>query len=454
MGAYRYNRMSFGAEKVKSSSSGVRPSERRKRRSNKVFKNREEIENQRMTHIAVERNRRRQMNHYLSGLRSLMPPSYSQRGDQASIVGGAINFVKELEQLLQILEAHKQIKQQSNTCNSSLFANFFTFPQYSTCPTGHNSVVATESMADKWSPVADIEVNIVENHANIKVLSRRRPKQLLKMVNGFHSINLTLMHLNISTVENMVLYSFSVKVEDDCHLTTVNEIATAVHEMVAMIQPEQTDKKSQDNQSEQVQKPRVATRTINNQKLNSKGLEGGEISMGLMLSPKSGIELMQNCDLPPPLKVFSGPDKKVIPPMNSLIGQEEEAVAFPMSRSGSEGENLELLRALRLSQTRAREAERKAQVLVKERDTLSNGLIKESAQLFAYRQWVKLLEVQVSVLQWQQQQQKLFGSCYEDSTEEDDANEEGKGRMRWFVALAFCLGIAGFGLMFNWRYLF
>ncbi|CAK9171954.1 unnamed protein product [Ilex paraguariensis] len=95
--------------------------------------------------------------------------------------------------------------------------------------------------------------------------------------------------------------------------------------------------------------------------------------MGLMLSPKSGIELMQNCDLPPPLKVFSGPDKKVIPPMNSLIGQEEEAVAFPMSRSGSEGENLELLRALRLSQTRAREAERKAQVLVKERDTLSNA---------------------------------------------------------------------------------
>jgi hypothetical protein len=32
-----------------------------------------------MTHIAVERNRRKQMNEYLAVLRSLMPPSYVQR---------------------------------------------------------------------------------------------------------------------------------------------------------------------------------------------------------------------------------------------------------------------------------------------------------------------------------------------------------------------------------------
>jgi hypothetical protein len=52
---------------------------RRKRRRTKVVKNREEIESQRMTHIAVERNRRRQMNEYLAVLRSLMPPSYAHR---------------------------------------------------------------------------------------------------------------------------------------------------------------------------------------------------------------------------------------------------------------------------------------------------------------------------------------------------------------------------------------
>lgn len=48
-------------------------------RRTRAKKNKEEISNQRMTHIAVERNRRRQMNEYLSVLRSLMPESYVQR---------------------------------------------------------------------------------------------------------------------------------------------------------------------------------------------------------------------------------------------------------------------------------------------------------------------------------------------------------------------------------------
>lgn len=52
---------------------------KRKRRRTRTCKNKEEVENQRMTHIAVERNRRKQMNEYLAVLRSLMPPSYVQR---------------------------------------------------------------------------------------------------------------------------------------------------------------------------------------------------------------------------------------------------------------------------------------------------------------------------------------------------------------------------------------
>lgn len=53
--------------------------EKRKRKRTRPIKNKEDVENQRMTHIAVERNRRRQMNDHLSVLRSLMPPSYIQR---------------------------------------------------------------------------------------------------------------------------------------------------------------------------------------------------------------------------------------------------------------------------------------------------------------------------------------------------------------------------------------
>ncbi|KAK6150360.1 hypothetical protein DH2020_015292 [Rehmannia glutinosa] len=156
--------------------------QRKRRRSRKSLKNKDEMEKQRMSHIAVERNRRRQMNDYLAILRSLMPPSYAQRGEQASIVGGAINFVKELEQLLQFLEAHhKSANQQPpNTTPSNQFSNFFTFPQYSTSPS--NATAAVDAAAERRSGMADIEV------------------------------------------------------EDECHLSTVNEIATTVHDIVGMIQ--------------------------------------------------------------------------------------------------------------------------------------------------------------------------------------------------------------------------
>lgn len=59
--------------------SSVATRERKKRKRARVTKNKEEVESQRMTHIAVERNRRRQMNDHLNSLRSIMPPSYVQK---------------------------------------------------------------------------------------------------------------------------------------------------------------------------------------------------------------------------------------------------------------------------------------------------------------------------------------------------------------------------------------
>ncbi|KAF7829969.1 transcription factor bHLH96-like [Senna tora] len=203
---------------------------RRKRRRTKNAKNKEEIENQRMTHIAVERNRRRQMNDYLAVLRSLMPPSYVQR---ASIIGGAINFVKELEQLLQSMEAQTQ-----NKSNETAFAHFFTFPQYTTTSAAQ-SCTATNDAVQKESGVADIEVSLVDSHANLKILSNKQPGQLLKMVLGLQTLRLCILHLNVTTtLDNMVLYSLSVKVEEGCQLSTVDEIADAVNQLLRRIQEE------------------------------------------------------------------------------------------------------------------------------------------------------------------------------------------------------------------------
>jgi hypothetical protein len=67
------------AEGESSSSRVLQSGRRKRRRRERSVKNREDAESQRITHIAVERNRRRQMNEYLAALRSLMPDSYVRR---------------------------------------------------------------------------------------------------------------------------------------------------------------------------------------------------------------------------------------------------------------------------------------------------------------------------------------------------------------------------------------
>ncbi|KAE8808245.1 Transcription factor bHLH96 [Hordeum vulgare] len=233
---------------------------RRKRRRARSVKNIEEAESQRMTHIAVERNRRRQMNEYLAVLRSLMPASYVHRGDQASIIGGAINYVKELEQLVQSLEAHRHAhhsddRPASGDVSPSVapFADFFTFPQYTMSVRHAPATPAADASADdgggnaeddatpgsKQSAVADIEVTIVESHASLRVLSRRRPRQLLRIVAGLQGHRLAVLHLNATSAGHMALYCLSLKVEDDCRLSSVEEIAAAVHRIVETIQREE-----------------------------------------------------------------------------------------------------------------------------------------------------------------------------------------------------------------------
>ncbi|KAI3672507.1 hypothetical protein L6452_38596 [Arctium lappa] len=211
---------------------------RRKRRRTKSGKNKEELENQRMTHITVERNRRKMMNEYLAVIRSLMPSSYAQRGDQASIVGGAINFVKELEQQLQTLEVQKRGNNgYSPPPVPQPFHDFFTFPQYS-LRSAANGGGSGGSAKIRAPAMAEIEVTMVESHANLKIFSKKRQRQLLKMVAGLQCLWLTILHLNVTTVEQMVLYTLSVKLEDGCQLNTVDEIAAAINCLLCRIEEE------------------------------------------------------------------------------------------------------------------------------------------------------------------------------------------------------------------------
>ncbi|WOL01420.1 transcription factor FAMA [Canna indica] len=204
------------------------------RKRPRATKTREEVESQRMTHIAVERNRRRQMNEHLRVLRSIMPRSYVQRGDQASIVGGAIEFVRELEQLLQCLESQKRRRLFDN-CETSRSA--MELPSLN--PFGHpfpdsDQVNLREEMAENKSCLADVEVRLLGFDAMIKILSRRRPGQLLKTIAALEDLQFTILHSNITTVEQTVLYSFNVKIANET-VCTAEDIANSVQQILSFI---------------------------------------------------------------------------------------------------------------------------------------------------------------------------------------------------------------------------
>lgn len=126
--------------------------------------------------------------------------------------------MKELEQLLQHMKGKKKTKelpQENGSTNvSSPLAEFFTFPQYSTCAT-QTSTCEMMTMAQKKNESragADIEVTLADSHANIKILLKKRHGQIMKIVVGLQSLGFNILHLIVTTVDHMVLVSLSVKV--------------------------------------------------------------------------------------------------------------------------------------------------------------------------------------------------------------------------------------------------
>jgi len=180
------------------------------------------------------------------------------------------------------------------------------------------------------------------------------------------------------------------------------------------------------------------------------------MSFRVSLKP-SGFDLMQNCDLPPPSKFFMGRDKSMILSANRVNdiagkGEEEDSKhsgANRMENGDDERNKMELLKALQASQTRAREAEKIAAVLKKERECLKIVLLGEAMHLFAYRQQVRLLELQVLHLQqslWlRQQPEENEGSV------KGDGHEEETTSAAWVLALVLSFGI-GVTTALSWRY--
>ncbi|PIN24606.1 hypothetical protein CDL12_02657 [Handroanthus impetiginosus] len=182
-----------------------------------------------------------------------------------------------------------------------------------------------------------------------------------------------------------------------------------------------------------------------------------ENDMGSIVSPKLTLNLMQNCDLPPPLKLISGPDETFLTSISKIHGlgrgqeaEENNQKLFHTYKDCSGDDKLELLKALRLSQSRAREAERKLTVLTMEKDVLSNLLVQDSLRLFAHRQWITLLEFQV--LKLQRQLEDRHRNYAAPGSPKD--HYENSGSNKWGAAIALLMAITGMGYALGYRYFF
>ncbi|XP_010537121.1 PREDICTED: transcription factor SPEECHLESS [Tarenaya hassleriana] len=261
-----------------------------------------------MSHITVERNRRKQMNEHLSVLRSLMPCFYVKRGDQASIIGGVVEYISELQQVLQSLEAKKQRKAYAEVLSPRLIPSprpsptvlsprkpplsprllhhhhhlippisprtpqplspyrslappplrpphhpyhgggLVVDPPYSPSSSSspsrsvnsggtihghghahHESGVINELVANSKSAVAEVEVKFSGANVLLKTVSHRIPGQAVKIISALEDLALEILQVNINTVDETMLNSFTIKIGIECQLSA-EELAQQIQQ--------------------------------------------------------------------------------------------------------------------------------------------------------------------------------------------------------------------------------
>lgn len=71
------------------------------------------------------------------------------------------------------------------------------------------------------SPFADVEAKISGSNVILKTISKRIPGQIVNIIEVFEGLALEITHLNISSMDNFVLYSFVLKVKLDVVLMSL-----------------------------------------------------------------------------------------------------------------------------------------------------------------------------------------------------------------------------------------
>lgn len=120
-----------------------------------------------------------------------------------------IEFIKELHQVLQSLESNKRRRKSVSPSPGPSPRRQVVVADHGLFGFENN---AGEVGASCNSSVADVEAKISGSNVLLKIISRRIPGQLSKMISVLEGLSFEVLHLNISSMDDTVLYSFVVKV--------------------------------------------------------------------------------------------------------------------------------------------------------------------------------------------------------------------------------------------------
>lgn len=115
----------------------------------------------------------------------------------------------------------------------------------------------------------------------------------------------------------------------------------------------------------------------------------------------------------------------------------------------------ELLKALCRSQTRAREAEKAAQEACDEKEHILTLFFKQASQLFAYKQWLHVLQLENLCLQYKSKNQPLLNNLFpyegkQHRKSRRKVKNSRRGIGKCIFAFAVGLALAGAGLLLGW----
>ncbi|OIW04592.1 hypothetical protein TanjilG_18069 [Lupinus angustifolius] len=147
------------------------------------------------------------------------------------------------------------------------------------------------------------------------------------------------------------------------------------------------------------------------------------------VSQKS-VNHIENCDLPPPQK------NEII----FLEGVTEQVFI-----------KAQLIEALCHSQTRAREAEELAKQVYAEKEHLIELFFKQASQLFAYKQWFRLLQLETIHIHIKNKDHPIHTlHKFANTKQERQTKPKGGVTTTYAVAFALGMGLVGAGLLLGW----